>query len=96
MQDEWRDNEVTLTCLMPGGTDTPIFHRDDNDLGGTRLAKYPKDDPDKVAQRGYEAVLAGERGAIPGFHNRVLSMLSGIIPRPVVARIHRTAAEPHD
>ena len=94
LQDEWRDNGVTLTCLMPGPTETPIFHRDGNDLDDTPIAEREKDDPDEVAERGYKAVMAGERGAIPGLHNRLITMLSGIVPDAISARIHRAGAEP--
>lgn len=94
LQDEWRDNGVTLTCLMAGPTETPIFHRDENHLDDTPIAELDKDDPDVVARRGYEAVMSGKRGAIPGLHNRVITMLSGVVPEAVMARIHRAGAEP--
>ena len=96
LQDEWKDSGVTLTCLMPGPTETPIFYRDENDLSDTPIAEQHKDDPDKVARQGYEAVMSGKRGAIPGLHNRVITMLSGFVPEAVMTRIHRAGAEPQD
>lgn len=36
LQDEWRDTPVTLTCLMPGPTETPIFTRPRNKLRDAR------------------------------------------------------------
>lgn len=94
LQDEWRDSPVTLTCLMPGPTETPIFHREENDLSGAPIAEHDKDDPVKVAERGYEAVMAGRRGAVPGLQNLAVTMLTGLVPESVLARIHRMGAEP--
>lgn len=96
LQDEWHDNDVTLTCLMPGATDTPIFHREENDLDDAPISDLPKDDPDKVAEQAYEAVMSGQRGAVTGLHNRVITMLSGVVPDAILARIHRAGAEARD
>lgn len=94
LQDEWKDSPVTLTCVMPGPTETPIFHRDGNDLDEAPIAKRDKDDPDQVAREGYEAVMSGARGTVPNLHNKAITMLSGIVPESILARIHRSGAEP--
>ncbi len=94
LQDEWKDGPVTLTCLMPGPTETDIFHREENDLQKAPIAGKPKDDLQKVAERGYEAVMSGQRGAVPGLHNRLVTMFSGLVPESIQARIHRKGAEP--
>lgn len=94
LQDEWADTSVTLTCLMPGPTETEIFHREENDLSDAPIADQDKDDPVKVAQRGWEAMMKGRRGAVPGLHNRAITMFSGLVPERVLARIHRIGAEP--
>lgn len=95
LQDEWKDSGVTLTCLMPGPTDTPIFQRPENRFEDTPIAENEnKDDPVEVAKAGYEALMRGDRGTIPGARARLLTMLSGIVPDDVLARIHRWGAEP--
>lgn len=95
LQDEWKGNGVTLTCLMPGPSETPIFTRPENRLNDAPITEREKDDPVMVARAGYDAMMAGERGVVPGFTNKVITMLSGVVPETVKARIHRLGAEPH-
>jgi uncharacterized protein len=95
LQDEWRESPVTLTCLMPGPTETPIFHRPSNALAEAPISKSDaKSDPVEVARAGYSALLAGKRGVVPGFTSKVLTMLAGVVPDRVLADIHRRGAEP--
>lgn len=95
LQDEWRDMPVTLTCLMPGPTETPIFTRAANDLADTPIASSDsKDDPEKVARAGYDAMMKGERGVIPGWPSRIAAMLSGLLPQDLLAAVHRHGADP--
>lgn len=95
LQDEWRDGPVTLTCLMPGPTETPIFHRPANQLEDAPIADSDaKSDAAEVARAGYEAMMRGERGVIPGLTSKVITMLTGVVPQSVLARLHRSGAEP--
>lgn len=58
LRDELKDTGVTLTCLMPGVTDTDFFVRadmPDTEVGTQR----DKADPAEVARRGFEAMMAG-------------------------------------
>ncbi|GGL78143.1 SDR family NAD(P)-dependent oxidoreductase [Wenxinia marina] len=94
LQDEWRDNGVTLTCLMPGPTETPIFTRGQNRLRDAPITEKQKADPAEVARAGYDALMAGERGATPDFGSKVVKMVSGLVPEALKTRIHRAGAEP--
>jgi uncharacterized protein len=95
LQDEWKDGPVTLTCLMPGPTDTLIFHREGNDLEASPIARSErKDDPVMVARAGYDAMMAGEPGVTPGLQNKLITMLAGIVPDSLLAQIHRMGAKP--
>jgi short-subunit dehydrogenase len=94
LQEEWKNGPVTLTCLMPGPTETPIFHRAGNDLDDAPIADSDKDDPVEVARAGYDAMMEGERGVVPGMTSKVLTMLSGVVPETILAKIHRRGAEP--
>ena len=85
---------MTLTCLMPGPTETQIFDREGNDLADAPIAKRDKDDPVDVARAGYDAMMRGERGVVPGFTSKMIAMLSGVVPQSVLAQIHRRGAEP--
>lgn len=95
LQDEWEGSPVTLTCLMPGPVETPIFHREENDLAQAPIAESDsKADPETVARKGYAAMLKGERGEVPGWGAKLAAMLSGLVPGDISARIHRRGAEP--
>lgn len=94
LREELKDSGVTVTCLMPGLTDTDFFERadmTDTMIGQTKL----KDDPADVAADGYRAMMAGEAGVIGGnFLNQVQSVFSELLPDPVLAAMHKKIAEP--
>ncbi|MGB3753296.1 MAG: SDR family NAD(P)-dependent oxidoreductase [Parerythrobacter sp.] len=94
LRDELKDSGVTVTCLMPGLTDTAFFERagmEDTGVGRTDL----KDDPADVAQDGYRAMMAGEAGVVGGnFMNKVQSVFSELLPEPLLAAMHRQIAKP--
>ena len=93
MADELHDSQVTLTCLMPGLTDTRFFER--SDLEDTQLgATENKEDPAHVARKGYEAMMRGDREVIPGLMNKIQTKLAGVVPESWIARMHRDKAQP--
>ena len=52
LRDECRDTEVSVTCLMPGPTDTEFFER--ADMEDTPVGQKDKADPAKVARAGWQ------------------------------------------
>jgi len=93
LRDELTDSGVTVTCLMPGPTDTEFFDRagmEETPVG----EDDDKDDPAMVARKGFDAMMKGESGVVSGFMNKVQSVFSGLLPDPVLARMHRRMAEP--
>lgn len=94
LANELKKTDVTVTCLMPGPTDTEFFRRakmEDTDVG----RDDDKDDPGKVARQGYKALKKGERGVVAGsFMNKIQATFAGIIPDSVLAEMHRKMAEP--
>lgn len=95
LQDEWRDSPVTLTCLMPGPTDTPVFHRPENLLADSPIAKSDsKYDVTVTARAGYDAMMAGEKGVVPGLMNKLIAMFAGVVPQSMLAEMHRRGAKP--
>jgi short-subunit dehydrogenase len=48
----------------------------------------------EVAKAGYAAMLRGDREVIPGVRSKLITALSGVVPGPILARIHRWGAEP--
>lgn len=83
---------VTVTCLMPGATDTEFFRR--AGLEGTRLAAQQKDDPAMVARLGIEALLLGEPGVITGLRNKLQVAAALVSPSPAIAALHGRLAAP--
>jgi len=92
LNEELKDTGVTVTCLMPGATQTDFFRR--ADLLDTKLGTAKKDDPADVAKTGFEAMLKGEAQVVSGFGNKVQVVLEKIAPAEYVASQHRKKAEP--
>jgi len=95
LQDEWKDGPVTLTCLMPGPTDTPIFTRPENLLADSPIAKSDNlGDVTQTARAGYDAMMAGKKGVVPGVMNKLIAMFAGVVPQSILAEMHRRGAKP--
>jgi uncharacterized protein len=93
LRNELKDTEVTVTCLMPGVTDTEFFAR--ADLLDTKYgADEHKADPADVAKTGFDAMEKGEAGVVAGASNKLRQALSGIMPNVLLAEQHRKLAEP--
>jgi len=92
LRNELKDTGVTVTCLMPGPTDTEFFARDD--MLDTKVATDRKADPADVAKVGFEAMQAGEGDVVAGWKNKVQVALAGVTPAAVLAEQHRKMAEP--
>jgi short-subunit dehydrogenase len=90
---ELKDTGVTVTCLMPGVTDTEFFAR--ADLLDTKVgAQEHKADPAQVARTGFDAMERGDAGVVAGLSNKLRVALSGIVPDVMLAEQHRKMAEP--
>jgi short-subunit dehydrogenase len=89
---ELKDSGVTVTCLMPGPTDTDFFER--AEMTDTRVAQGAKDDPVDVAKVGYEAMQRGDGDVVAGWKNKIQSTLANVTPAPLLAEQHRRMAEP--
>jgi short-subunit dehydrogenase len=89
---ELKDSGVTVTCLMPGPTDTDFFER--AEMTDTRAAQGAKDDPVDVAKVGYEAMQRGDGDVVAGWKNKIQSTLANVTPAPLLAEQHRRMAEP--
>jgi short-subunit dehydrogenase len=92
LRNELKDTGVTVTCLMPGATETEFFER--ADMLDTKIAKSKKDDPVDVAKAGYEAMISGEGDVVTGFKNKVMSAAALFTPSDTLAEQHRQRAEP--
>ncbi len=92
LRDELRDSGVSVTCLMPGATDTAFFAR--AGMTDTRLGQAPKEDPAKVARTGWEAMMRGDAEVVSGWSNKVQAALARVTPGAMLARAHGRAARP--
>lgn len=93
LREEIGEGPPSLTCLMPGPTDTPIFER--AGMGDAPISDSNRlEDPAVVARSGYEAMLAGRAGVVPGLPSRLVTMFSGVIPKAWLAQVHARYARP--
>jgi short-subunit dehydrogenase len=93
LRNELKDTGVTVTCLMPGATDTDFFER--ADLLDTKVgADDHKADPADVARAGFQAMEDGEGGVVAGLSNKLRVALANIMPNSMLAEQHRKMAEP--
>jgi len=92
LRHELKDTGVTVTCLMPGPTDTEFFER--GDLMDTKVGQGKKEDPVKTAKTGFDAMMKGEGDVVSGFMNKVQAAIAAVTPQGVLAELHRGMAEP--
>jgi short-subunit dehydrogenase len=92
LRNELKDANVTVTCLMPGATETDFFER--ADMLDTKVGQQEKDSPAKVARDGFDAMLAGEGDVVSGWKNKLQTTLAAVTPAGVLAEQHRKMAEP--
>lgn len=90
---ELKGTGVSVTCLMPGATETAFFER--AGLLETRIGTSEKDDPADVAEAGFQAMLEGDSEVVTGLRNKVQSALASITPATILAEQHRKLAEPN-
>ena len=89
---ELKDTGVTVTCLMPGATETDFFER--ADMLDTKVGQQKKDDPADVAKTGFDAMMNGEGDVVTGWKNKLQSAIASVTPSGVLAEQHRKMAEP--
>jgi short-subunit dehydrogenase len=75
---ELKDSGVTVTCLLPGATETEFFAR--ADMLDTAVAQGKKDDAADVARIGFKAMKNGEGDVVSGWQNKLQSAIANITP----------------
>jgi short-subunit dehydrogenase len=89
---ELMDSGVSVTCLMPGATETEFFER--ADMMDTKVGTSKKDDPADVARIGFNAMMKGEGDVVSGWHNKLRTAIASVTPAGMLAEQHRKIAEP--
>jgi len=92
LRNEMKDSGVTVSCLLPGATDTKFFER--ADMLDTQVGQQQKDDPADVAATGYKAMMDGEAAVVAGLKNKIQAALAHVTPDGVLAEMHRGMSEP--
>ena len=92
LRNELKDTGVTVTCLMPGATETEFFER--ADMMDTKVGTEEKDDPADVAKHGFEVMTKGEGGIVSGWKNKAMVAVSRVMSQERLAEQHRGMAEP--
>jgi len=78
LREELKDTGVTVTCLMPGPTETQFFAR--ADMLDTAVGQAEKDDPAEVAKAGFDAMMNGDGDVVSGWKNKVMSAAANVMP----------------
>jgi short-subunit dehydrogenase len=89
---ELKETGVTVTCLMPGATETDFFER--AGMLDTKVGQGQKDDPADVARVGFDAMMRGDGDVVSGWKNKLQSAIANVTPAGVLAEQHRKMAEP--
>lgn len=92
LRNELKDTNVTVSCLMPGPTETEFFRR--ADMLDTKVGQDKKDDAAMVARTGFNAMMSGEADVVSGWKNKLETTLANITPNGLLAERHRKMAEP--
>ncbi len=92
LREELKDSGVTVTCLMPGATETEFFRR--ADMLDTAVGVADKDDPADVAKDGFKAMMDGDGSVVSGLKNKVQVAAAHVIPAETLASQHTKKAKP--
>ena len=92
LRNELKDTGVTVTCLMPGATDTEFFER--ADMLDTKVGTDEKDDPADVARVGFDAMMRGDGDIVSRLEEQAAVGDRQRDAVGVLAEQHRKMAEP--
>ena len=74
---------MTVTCLMPGATETEFFER--ADMMDTKVGTMKKDD---------NAMMRGAGDVVAGWQNKLQTAIASVTPAGLLAEQHRRQAKP--
>lgn len=83
MHQELKDDGVRVCALCPGPVPTQFFSR-----AGIPRGYFPSflaRSAERVAREGYEGFMGGHRVVVPGFANRIVTLLPRLLPRGLIA-----------
>ena len=92
LRHEVKDQGITVTCLMPGATETEFFER--ADMMDTKVGTSKKDAAADVAKTGFDAMMRGDGDVVEGWKNKLQTAIASVTPAALLAEQHRKQAEP--
>jgi short-subunit dehydrogenase len=92
LSNELKHSGISVTCLMPGATETDFFER--ADMMDTKVGSGEKMAAAEVAQIGFDAMMKGELKVVAGMANKMRAAMSHVAPDSTLAEMHRGMAEP--
>lgn len=85
---EMKLDNVSVTCLMPGATDTSLYSTGNINVSILKKIGMMKN-PQSVARAGIKALFRGKAVCIPGLFNRLIVIILPLIPRVIIEMITR-------
>jgi uncharacterized protein len=92
LADELQGTGVSVTCLMPGATETEFFRR--AEMLDTEAGRSKKADPAGVARDGLDALFEGRTEIVSGWQNKLLALAAHVAPASILARRSRQISAP--
>ena len=93
LQSELKDTRITITVLTPGPTETDFFRR--AGMQGTKVGASSKDDPARVAEQGFRALVKGDARVVAGsLGTKAQGVAAALLPDRLKAAAHRQMAKP--
>ncbi|MGD0110005.1 MAG: SDR family NAD(P)-dependent oxidoreductase [Rhodopila sp.] len=92
LRHEVKDSGITVTCLMPGATETDFFER--AEMMDTKVGTAKKDDAADVAEIGFKAMMKGDGDVVSVWHNKLQTAIASVTPAGMFAEAHRRMAQP--
>ena len=92
LRNELKNTNITVTCLMPGPTETEFFER--ADMMDTKVGSDEKMPASDVARIGFKAMMDGDAEVVAGVKNKLEAAVSHVMPSSTLAERHRKMAEP--
>ncbi len=92
LRNELKDTGVSVTCLMPGATETEFFER--ARMMDTKVGTEAKADPASVAQVGFKAMMDGDGDVVAAWKNKLTAAVAAVTPSATLAEQHRKMAQP--
>jgi len=92
LRHELKDSGISITCLMPGATETEFFRR--ADMLDTKVGSMKKQAPAEVAQSGYSALIDGDEKVVAGWKNKIQAFMTNVLPDSALAEMHTKQASP--